>query len=99
MPMSLQGLSEIQRFVKKRQLKLKVVFDPYGDEFKLESDVNFYELNLAELKTFSELGYFNHYPAYFIQRSEGEIMPLRFGYVFADGLKKLINSDVLKNCY
>lgn len=95
MPLSLGGLEEMRGFALLYHWPLKAVFDPYlakiDAQYKKEA-AQFYALNQNELTVFSQNGFFNHYPAYFIQKSNGEIFPLRFGYISSIQLPVLINT-------
>jgi len=99
MSMSTQGLGEIQKFALDHHWNLKVILDPQAFGFNDGKGTEFYPLDGEELESFLQHGFFNHFPAYFIQHSNREIIPLRFGYIFANQLQSLIElSEDSKEC-
>lgn len=97
MPMSEKGLREIQDYAKDNGLLMRAVVDPQlknmPQEFQLRDKSN---KQYPAYKVMAEVGYFNHFPGYFVQDATGTIKPLRLGYIFPEDLKTFLDATEIQ---
>lgn len=97
MPMSELGLPEIKNFTSQNQIAIRVIADPQLKNMPQELRLRDKSIGLSTgYESMADVGYFNHFPGYFVQNRDGTIKPLRLGYIFKDDLKNYIPVNQIK---